>query len=126
MLTPAQRELAKAMTEAELLAAIIDAAHTFGWLVHHCRPAQRADGKWMTPIQGHAGFPDAVLTRRGRLVFVEAKREKGELTPDQQMWFDALSHVPHHRPDSVSEPWVQVFVWRPSDWLSGEIETVLR
>ena len=44
-------------TEAECQTAIIEAAHMFGYRVHHQRPARLADGRIRTTIQGDKGWP---------------------------------------------------------------------
>jgi len=67
--------LAQKMTEDELLAAILDAAKYLGWRAYHVRNSKAGI------IQGDAGFPDLVLARKGRVLFVELKSEKGKLTP---------------------------------------------
>lgn len=98
------------MTEAQLQAAVIDAAHMFGWLVHHVKPARTPDGKWLTRIQGDAGFPDLVLARAGEVLFVELKSATGRVRPEQSTWLDHLGGL----------------VWRPEDWTSGAIVEALR
>lgn len=81
--------LARAMTEAELQSAIIAAAKLLGWRVCHFRAAKTERG-WRTPIEGDAGFPDLVLARRMRVLFLECKSDKGRLSPDQSAWCSAL------------------------------------
>lgn len=98
-------------TEAQLQKAVIDAAHTFGWLVHHVKPARTPDGKYLTRIAGDAGFPDLVLARRGEVVFVELKSKVGRVRPQQKVWFEALP---------------EVLVWRPEQWQDGTIIERLR
>ena len=80
-------------TEDQYLAGIVEAARWAGWLVHHCRPARRADGGWSTPIQGTPGFPDLILAhpRARRLLCVELKRPGRALTSEQSDWFAALA-----------------------------------
>lgn len=102
---------ASVMSEAQLQEAVIDAAHLFGWLVHHVKPARTPDGKWLTRIQGDRGFPDLVLARTGEVLFVELKSAKGRVRPEQQEWLDRL-------PRSL--------VWRPEDWTNGTITAALR
>lgn len=99
------------MTEAELQAAIIDAAHLFGWLAHHVKPARTPDGKYLTRIAGDAGFPDLVLARGGVVLFVELKSHTGRVRPEQQAWLDTL-------PGSM--------VWRPQDWTDGTVVKTLQ
>lgn len=107
--------IADQITETELQAAVIELAKWHRWLVHHTRPAQTKDG-WRTPIQGDAGFPDLILTRGGRLIIAELKRQGAKPTPSQQEWLDRCAEAPT----------VEVHVWRPSDWLSGEVLEILK
>ena len=100
--------IASLMTEAELLACIVDLARLLGWKVCHFRPAKTEKG-WRTALQGDAGGPDTILARSGKFLEVELKTEKGRLSPKQKEWRDA-----------------GVITWRPSQWLSGEIEKALR
>jgi hypothetical protein len=109
--------LDEAVTESDLQAAVIDLAQLRGWLVHHDRPGATAGGRWATQIQGDAGFPDDLLVRGPRLLVVETKTEKGHLTPTQIRWLTAFEAV-----ERASNGAVEVHLWRPSDWSSGEIE----
>ena len=97
--------LAKAMTEKELLQAILDCARSLSWSCYHT---------WNS-IHSPAGFPDLTLAGHGRVIFAELKRENGKLTNAQREWITALD-----------EAGQDVHIWRPSDWLSGRIEEVLR
>jgi len=108
------------MTEAEFQRQVIQLAALRGWLVHHARPARvRVKGveTYRTPVQGHKGFPDLVLARRGRVLLVELKASKGKLSPEQMFWRQALTGGV--QPEEYSG-W---HVWRPYDW--AEIERVL-
>ena len=78
-------QLARAMTEDELLQAITEAATLYGWRWTHTRRSDKAQ------IMGHAGVPDLLLVREGRVLFFELKSEKGITTPDQRTWLDRLS-----------------------------------
>ena len=104
------------MTERELQDAIIDTAKLLGWRVMHTRPARMLDGRWRTPIEGHAGFPDLVLLRPPRLVFAELKAKKGRVDFEQATWLNGLDAVPG----------VEQYLWRPADWELGTVEEVLR
>ncbi len=108
--------LDRAMSEDDFLTAVLDLARLTGWMVHHCRPAQVRDGRWVTPIQGDAGFPDLILARPGRLIAAELKSARGRVTGGQAEWLDVLA--------AVGGP-VEVRVWRPADWASGAIRAVL-
>ena len=112
-------------TESEFLAELIEYAQTLGWRVAHFRPSMTSrvdkNGKpvWVTPVQADgAGFPDLVLVRDGRLLFVEAKSAKGKLSEAQQQWLNSLSGAA-----MGSNARIGVYEWRPSDW--PEIEQVL-
>lgn len=115
---PRWQALADAMAEDALQESVVDLAATYGWLVHHTRPARTAAGSWRTPIQGHKGFPDLVLAQPGRVLFVELKSTHGALSDAQQEWANVLSRI-------GSDPAVTWRVWRPADWFSGEIRRVL-
>jgi len=52
-----------------------------------------------------SGFPDLVLVRGDRCLFVELKSEQGKLTKNQQHWAEVLSRCGS----------VEYFKWRPSD-----------
>ena len=95
------------ITENQFQERVITRAMARGWLVHHCRPCQRADGSWHTPVQGHKGFPDVVLAKPGRVLFRELKTEVGRLTDQQAHWLDVLGGQ----------------IWRPNDW--DEVEAVI-
>jgi len=101
------------ISEAEFLAQIIELARLLGWFAHHVRPARSNKG-WSTPVQGDVGFLDLVLVSgvRGRVIFAEAKSEKGRLTYEQKAWIAALK-------DAGQE----VYVWRPRG-IEGIAETL--
>ena len=73
--------------EAILQEKVITIARMNGFMVQHSRPVQTAQGRWLTAIQGDAGFPDLVLahTHRG-VLFVELKSDTGRLSPGQTAW----------------------------------------
>jgi hypothetical protein len=79
--------MARAMLEDDLAAAITQAATYAGWRWHHIR---RSD---LGLQQGHSGFPDLVLAKAGRVLFLELKREGQQPRPDQLAWADALNGV---------------------------------
>lgn len=106
---------ARAMSEADLQGAVLEAAAYHGWLIHHDRPARTTRG-WATAITGHAGFPDLVLAHpRHGLLLRELKTERGLLTAQQSAWLEALS-----------AGGANTAVWRPTDWLGGVIDLELR
>lgn len=92
------------MTERHLQDNIVRLAKLLGWLCYHTHDSRKST----------AGFPDLVLVRQyrqpGRALFAELKTERGRLSPAQETWCHALG----------------AHIWRPSDWLDGTIERVLR
>lgn len=92
-----------AISEREFTQQVIDLAHYCGWRVYHT---------WSS-VHSPAGFPDLVLVRRERLLFVELKSERGRLTTAQEEWLGALRAVCTRR-GLLGLP--EVAVWRPSDW----------
>ena len=124
------QELALAMSEDDLQQSIIDLAHLHGWKCAHFRSVKvtKKDGStfWQTPVAADGeGFVDLVLVRKspsvdgsgmGRVIFAELKAERGKIEPAQREWLGLLTLTQR----------VEVFCWRPSDWLSGKIENLLR
>lgn len=104
------------MTEAVLQSAVIDLAHLLGYKVAHFRPAMLQSGRWATPVQADgAGWPDLAITGRDRFLVAELKSATGRLSADQEWWLAALGAAG-----------VETHVWRPGDWSTGLVETVLR
>jgi hypothetical protein len=105
------------VTEQDLQRCVIETAQLFGYVVAHFRAAKTSAG-WRTPVQADgAGFPDLVMAKPGRLLFAELKSARGPISPAQTVWLETLSAAGAH---------VEVYVWRPADWLSGVIENTLR
>jgi hypothetical protein len=102
------------MTELEFQRQVTDLAEIYGWEWAHFRPAQTARG-WRTPVSGPlgAGFPDLVMVRSRdrRLLFVELKRDKGKVSPDQARVLALFGSA------------ASVYVWHPDDF--AEIQAVL-
>ncbi len=103
-------ELTLRLTETELQQKITDRAELLGWLVYHTYDSRRSA----------PGFPDLVLARKGRVLFVEVKSEKGRLSRAQAKWLRALGIG---KPSIPCLDCHEVYVWRPSDM--AEIEDVL-
>ena len=107
------RILARAMTEAELQANVIELAQALGYAAIHVRDSRR---------QQVEGLPDLLLGRREppRIIYMELKREPAggrhtDLTPWQELWRDLIL--------GAGNEW---YLLRPSDWLSGQVEHILR
>lgn len=92
-----------AVPERDWQRTVLDAARAFGWAAYHTHDSRRSA----------PGFPDLVLARPPRLLFVELKTETGRVAPAQQAWLDTLAACG-----------AQVAVWRPSDW--PLVEAILR
>lgn len=91
------------ISEADLQQRIIDLALLRGWHIAHFRAARTEKG-WRTPVQGHKGFPDLVLARRGRIIFAELKAANGKMSAEQEEWGIQLG--------------ARFVLWRPNDWPS--------
>lgn len=108
-------ETAFKMSEKELQKAVVDAARRHGWRLAHFRASQSPKGNWLTAQTGDPGFPDLILVRKGRMLAVELKSDKGKLGPGQQQWLTMITMVEG----------ADAYVWRPKHWHSGVIEEVL-
>lgn len=101
-------------SEADCQDTIVAAAKAAGWRVHAARPAASRTGRWSTPIQGHAGFPDLILVHRTRgLVVVELKRRPNSVEPDQREWLVQLRAAG-----------LQVCVWWVPEQLSDALDFI--
>ena len=92
------------MPERELQQLVTDLCRLLGLPHFHVRHS-----RGMT-----AGWPDSVIIGT-RVIYRELKAEHGQLSPDQRAIGDKLR--------AAGADWK---VWRPRDWLSGDIERELR
>jgi hypothetical protein len=92
------------MRESDFQRQVTDLAELLGWEWAHFRPAQTARG-WRTPVSGPLGkgWPDLVLSRGTRLMFVELKRSGAKLRPDQERVLNRLGQS------------AETHVWFPMD-----------
>jgi len=113
-LTDYQALEAQAMLEDELQSLIIDPkrgiAPLLGYLCYHTHDSRRSN----------PGFPDLCMVGK-RLIFAELKSEAGKVSAEQLDWLNRLDVI-----ERKSEGVVVARLWRPSDWLNGEVEEVLR
>ena len=86
------------VTEAAWQQTVVDLAELTGWWVYHNPDSRRSQ----------PGFPDLVLIRAPRVMFLELKRETGRLSTAQREVLAELEVCPG----------VEVHVARPSDWAS--------
>lgn len=90
-------------SEAVFQAQVIKIAKMNGWMVFHPRRVQTRDGKWLTAIQGDAGFPDLVFAHRQRgLIFAELKSSVGRIEDQQTRWLEELVLAG-----------AETYIWRP-------------
>jgi len=109
----AQRVMDHLMTEKQLMQNVIDLARMLGCLTFHTYDSRRSE----------PGFPDLVIVGKRRVkgesprvIFAELKSQTGRLSHAQRLWIEALNQCRQ----------AEVYVWRPSDWSTGEIEQVLK
>ena len=95
------------ISERELAATVDAMAERFGWKIYGVLE-QRVYARRLSK-----GFPDRVMTRNSRLLFIEYKSQRGRVTPEQQEWLELLRLT-----------LAEVFLWRPSDL--DRIEEILR
>jgi hypothetical protein len=114
------------VSEASFQRTVIECAQRRRWKVAHFRPAPtgRTDARgrptYRKPVAADgAGFPDLVLTRDGRVIFAELKRDDEYPSADQRAWLERLALVEAGAPERVLAR-----VWRPRDW--SAIEEALR
>lgn len=79
-------------SEAQFQQMVVDRARALGWKVMHVYRARGRQGTWLTNTSSK-GYPDLTLVRRGRLMFVELKAERGEMSPEQVEWLTDLQTV---------------------------------
>lgn len=99
-MTTARVTMLNAVTERDWQGFVVSYAALKGWQHFHDLDSRR----------NNAGFPDLVLVRDGRVVFVELKKEDGRVTTAQQRWLDELGKVA-----ASSGGAVETYCWRPSD-----------
>lgn len=106
-----RREQAEAMSEKALQQHIVDAARKLGYLVYHTFDSRRSE----------PGYPDLTMVhpQQKRIIFAELKREGKHPTDAQYRWLFGIAVIAH------DETPIRAYIWRPSDWLSGEIERAL-
>ena len=81
-------------SEKKFQSLVVEHAKALGWLCYHTYDSRRSA----------AGFPDLVMVRGKRTLFVELKTETGTWEPEQPIWYEALK---------VAEQ--EVYVLRPRD-----------
>jgi hypothetical protein len=102
------------MSESKLRERVIYRAQKYGWKDAHAGRLQLADGRWITPMS--KGWPDDTFAKPGhRIIFMELKKELGEVEPEQVDWLQLLNQTGNY-----------AIVVRPSDLREGRVEQIFR
>lgn len=98
--------LAIEISEAEFMRQVTDLASHLGWRWLHIERMGNAQGRWRTPVSGPLGigFPDLMMIRRGKVIFIELKAQRGMLTREQKDRLFELQEIG------------ETYVFRPRDW----------
>lgn len=98
------------LSEAEFQSQVCRLAENLGWNWMHV--VTTGTGRHF-PIRGPlgSGWPDLVLLRNDRLLFVELKKEKGPIRLGQDLVLSLLQRA------------AETYIWKPSDW--EQIQDVL-
>jgi len=93
------------VTEKAFMDTILQAAELCGWYAYHTHDSRRST----------AGFPDLVLIKPPRVVFLEVKSQRGRLSRDQA---EVLAMLQQCGPLSCryEREGVSAAMVRPSDW----------
>ncbi len=116
-LTPEQCK-DRSMTERALQDSVVGRARRRGWKVAHAGKGFVGDqdtgtGQFITPMA--PGWPDLTLAKAGhRLIFMELKRERGEVSEDQWFWLQLLNLCG-----------ARAIIVRPSDLREGRVNEIL-
>jgi hypothetical protein len=106
----ARQALDQAMGEADWQRTIVDLARTLGWMALHVADSRkevvdrRTRQRCLVGDRDAAGLPDWLFIR-DRVLFVELKRQDGQLSARQREVLNAL--------EEAGAEW---FVWRPADY----------
>lgn len=107
------------MSEAKLQSRVVYRARKYGWRVAHAGRGwvggdEDVPGVVVTPMA--KGWPDLSCFKAGhRAVYLELKREQGEVEPDQVEWLQLLASTG-----------ARVGIVRPSDLRLGRVEAIFR
>lgn len=108
----------RSMSEATLQDRVVGRAKRRGWKVAHAGKgwvggSEAEGGQWVTPMS--KGWPDLTLAKEGHsLIFLELKREQGEVDDDQWFWLRLLGLTGN-----------KVGIIRPSDLREGRVTAIL-
>lgn len=106
------------MTERALQTSVVGRAKRRKWTVAHAGKgfvggSEEQGGQFVTPMA--KGWPDLTLAKEGhRLIFIELKRELGEVDEAQWFWLRLLNLTGNH-----------AIIIRPSDLREGRVTRIL-
>lgn len=109
----------RSMSERKLQDRVLYRARKHGWKVAHAGRGwvggdDDSRGVVVTPMA--KGWPDLTCAKAGhRLVFIELKREQGEVEPEQVEWLQLLNRAG-----------CRAVVVRPSDLREGRVEAIFK
>lgn len=127
--------MSRRLTERQLQKAIIGTAEMLGWRVCHFDASvkivnKRGGGKTYVGDKQAKGFPDLVLVRPPRLMFVELKGHSTRIDDEQIDWLRDLTACANFINEAAGaekgKPILEVYIWRPNDWESEVITRRLR
>jgi hypothetical protein len=107
------------MTEKTLQDRVVGRAKRRKWAVAHAGKgwvggSEDEGGQWVTPMA--PGWPDLTLAKPGhQLIFIELKREQGEVSPEQWYWLKLLNLCG-----------ARAIIVRPSDLRLGRVNVILQ
>jgi hypothetical protein len=110
--------LDRKMSEKTLQDRVVGRAKRRGWAVAHAGKGwvggkEAGEGQFVTPMA--PGWPDLTLARAGsRLIFIELKREQGEVSEEQWFWLRLLNLCG-----------ARAIIVRPSDLREGRVNAIL-
>lgn len=110
--------LDRSMAEKVLQDRVVGRAKRRGWKVAHAGKGWVGDqetgkGQFITPMA--PGWPDLTLAKEGHaLIFLELKRQLGEVDDDQWFWLRLLARTGN-----------MVAIIRPSDLRTGIVTAIL-
>lgn len=108
----------RSMSERTLQDRVVGRAKRRGWKVAHVGrgiAAFDAEGKPIFVTAMSPGWPDLTLAKaENRLVFMELKREQGEVSPEQVMWLQLLNQCG-----------AKAVIVKPSDLREKRVDAIL-
>lgn len=120
------RDQAHSMTETELQGTICAMAEARGWLVKESSQGSQNKPRRPARRKSNNGYPDLTLARDGEVLWLELKRQDGDLDADQIEWSIALpsnSQLVSEAMDRRGH--VHYEVIRPSDLARGRVDELL-